>query len=156
MRALILVVALSACASSRPGAEPEAKPVVVVPRASAAPEPEDEPAPKGSPARGGWSSRLAACKTDAAPEDRAAARQLFQDGVKAYEEGDYGKVAELFAKAYERSCASPVLFNLGTALERAGDRSGAVEVFELFLEKSPTSPQADEVRRRIETLRRAE
>ena len=99
---------------------------------------------------GGPKPRLG-CTAD--ERDRDGAKRAYQAGVEAYADADYARAAELFEQAYAGSCATPLLFNLANALERAGDRAAAADALEAYLAENPDLPSADEIRARIERLR---
>lgn len=150
-----LALGLAACAA-KPGQSARPAPQVVVPSAQAeeSPAPSDAgPRPEELPRRAEVPDRLRSCKAESTPEDRAVARTIFADGVTAFELGDYKKAAERFLLAYERSCAAPLLYNLGTALERLGETQEAIGVLELYLELNPTGSLVEEVRKRLDKLR---
>jgi tetratricopeptide (TPR) repeat protein len=72
---------------------------------------------------------LAAPVTSEADE----ARDLFQQGIEAFESGDYRMAAEAFRKAYTAKESWKVLYNIGQA-EAAATRYGlALEAFEKYL-----------------------
>ncbi len=123
--------------------------VVVVPEAKADPD-ANEPSVAEAPRT---TRAPLACNDNARAADREAARNLFQAAVQDYGSEDYAGAAQKFQHAYELSCAAAVLFNLGTCYERLGDSQSAIDTFELYLESSPAPHNAEDVRRRIDTLR---
>ena len=155
-----VVVASLVCWSSACGGSPRAaEPTPKTPEPVSIPEPEaagpvaDEPAEAApSRERSAPSGRTRTCTSDG---DRAEAKRAFQAGVEAYQEADYERAAELFEQAYAESCATPILFNIGNALERAGKPAAAADALEAYLAENRELPLADEIRERIERLRDA-
>ena len=67
-----------------------------------------------------------------APEDRAAARDRFKEGVVAYSEGRYGDARRAFERAYALAPMPAVLYNLAMADQQDGDTQSACAHFELW------------------------
>lgn len=106
-----------------------------------------------SPARApvGWRARLEPCTPDALA--RNLAREQFKEAVVAFNRGEHEQALGAFVELYRQTCTTLVLYNVATSLEHTGERDAAIEVFELFLERDPSSARAEETRRRIEALR---
>lgn len=148
---LVVALAASGCGPSIPAPAPSAPPAPVeVPAAPEEPEPSAEAPPAAERAPASGPDR----PTCNASEDVEAAKRTFQLGIVHYEQGEYSEAAQAFEQSYQLSCRAEVLFNLATALERAGDSARAIAAFELYLEREPDSPRAAEVRQRIDRLRR--
>jgi len=96
--------------------------------AEPAPVPVRKPAPAPAPTR------------DASPEDRAAARKLFQEAVRAFDQGNYLDARQLFAQAYERAPMPQVLYNLAMADLKDGDLQAACEHFRQWKAAPQTDP----------------
>lgn len=121
---------------------------MVVPAASAEPEPE-EATPPAAPAR---QRALSECRAPA-DQNLEEARREFQRGVDAMVDDQPETAAELFLLSYQRTCNPALLYNLGVVREKLGDLAGAVEAFEVYLAREPASFRTDEVKRRIQQLR---
>lgn len=63
---------------------------------------------------------------------QSAARTYLQSGVEHYGAGRYAEAAVAFREAHALSHQPELLFNLGMALERAGELGAALEAFNLF------------------------
>ena len=74
--------------------------------------------------------------------------ELFEQATTHYREGRFESAAEMLRAAYEIHPDPTFLYNLGRALESAGDQNAAIEAYNGYLE-SPEAPQrrAAEARR---------
>ena len=106
----------------------------------------------GSAAAQGWRDR-----TNEPPEE---AVELFQQATTHYREGRFESAAEMLRSAYELHPDPAFLYNLGRALESAGDAEAAVEAYDQYL-SSPEAPQRraaqtrrDRLQEQIEERRR--
>ncbi len=76
----------------------------------------------------------------------AAANQRYNIGIRLYRAGNYAEAAREFRVAQSLYPASNKLaFNLGRALERSGDLSGAIEQYEAYLARASEAKERDEV-----------
>jgi len=76
-----------------------------------------------------WASAVYAQDSDT----NAQARELYNHGIKLYEQGDHTAAAEAFREAYRLRPSYKILFNLGQA-EAAASRLGlAMEAFQRYL-----------------------
>jgi hypothetical protein len=98
-------------------AAPEAAPAAPAndPKPEPVPPPAPEPAPEGPP--------------ESPQAARLRARQLFADGVKAYDAGNYAEAASLFGKAYEIKPHVAVLRDLAQAELMSGQLDAACKHF---------------------------
>lgn len=141
-RLLLLPAFLTlACAGSPPRAEDPVVAVVAEPPAPLQPAvaaaPADNPpapAPTSAP-------RPAASASPISAADKAAARSLFQEAVKAYTEGRYGAARQLFGRAYSTAPMPQVLYNMAMADLMDGDRQDACAHFEQW--KAAAQPPPD-------------
>src|SRR5262249_57495978 len=80
---------------------------------------------------------------------------LYQEGVRAYNAGDYDRAIESFEKAYEASHVPSLLYNLGQAYRRkgAGFCAFALAYFQRYLHERPDAPDRAAIDARIEELR---
>jgi hypothetical protein len=154
IRRILAVAALgTACAAGTTDAPP-----VAAPRDGAEPPPDAAPdaaEPTVDPDPLPSSSPVAACAgLDAveSAEDTDRARAHFVDGTRAFEEARFDAAATAFCAAYRAASRPELLYNVSVALERLGDRAGAVRALELFRDRAPDSPMRDEVERRIRVL----
>jgi tetratricopeptide (TPR) repeat protein len=88
------------------------------------------------------------------PDDRA--RLLFVSGRDAYELGRYDDAYEYFARAYELSGHAELLFNMGSALDRARRDREAVQAYETYLRTAPDPENRERVEQRLEVLTRSD
>lgn len=88
------------------------------------------------------------------PNDEEA-RALFQAGKVAYDHGRYQDSLSYFQRAYELSQRPGLHYNIGLAQDRLRHDEDAIRSFEAYLLATPDSERADEVRARIDSLRRA-
>lgn len=85
----------------------------------------------------------------------AKARQLFEAGRIAYEEGLFDNAVENFRAAYKLSGRTALLYNLGMAAERARLDEEALQAFETYLANNPSAQNRGYVEQRIAFLREA-
>jgi hypothetical protein len=83
--------------------------------------------------------------TEPSDAQREAAKQLFQDGVQAYEAGDLVTAVEKFREAYLLAPLPAMLFNIARAQEQLGDTIGACESYRA----AHADPEADDDMRRL-------
>lgn len=86
-------------------------------------------------------------------DDRQRSLRLFEESAEHYNEGRFTVAAELLQEAYELYPEPILLYNLGRALEGAGDPQAALEAYERYLQEDPQSDKRGAVQARIETLR---
>jgi TolA-binding protein len=72
-----------------------------------------------------------------------AAKQLFQDGMQRYEQGDIAGAVEKFREAYALAPLPALLFNIARGQEQLGDIAGACETYKTM----QTDPAADDAMR---------
>jgi tetratricopeptide (TPR) repeat protein len=87
------------------------------------------------------------------PDDRA--RLLFESGRDAYELGRYDDAYEYFARAYDLSGHAELLFNMGSALDRARRDREAIAAYETYLRTAPEPANRERVEQRLDVLTRA-
>ena len=80
-----------------------------------------------------WHSALA----DVPDASRARALELSDESDRAYDAGEFQRAADLVRGAYALYPEPILLYNLGRALERAGDPRGAIEQYTRYLATSP-------------------
>ncbi|MEW6487888.1 MAG: tetratricopeptide repeat protein [Thermodesulfobacteriota bacterium] len=106
--------------------------------------------------RPGWARELAA---DAAPardrtQEAPSVESLLETGNRAAREGRLDVAEEAFLEALRLYPAySQALFNLGVVRSRRGDRAGAADALERFLEADPFGPVSGRARTLLGELR---
>src|SRR5687768_6364494 len=91
------------------------------------------------------------------PPDPAVerARERFQSGVRAYEEGRYRDAVDLLLEA-DRSLHSPAFaYNIGLAYEAMEDQASALRWFRGYLRETPNTEDRPAVEKRIAALEAA-
>lgn len=83
-----------------------------------------------------------------------AARDTFRIGEAAYSDGRFEEALLHFERAYELSHRPQLLFNIGQAADRSGDRRRALAAFEAYLAEVESSANRAFVQSRIDVLRR--
>jgi tetratricopeptide (TPR) repeat protein len=87
---------------------------------------------------------------DAAADEEG--RGFFIAGRAAYLAGRYEEALERFERSYEKSGRPELLYNVGTAAERAGKLARALEAYRQYLERQPESERRGEVETHIAQL----
>jgi hypothetical protein len=91
----------------------------------------------------------------AAESDREQSSRHLERGVSYYEMGKYQLAVEEFERAYVLHATDSLLFNLAQAHRKLDNCTEALRYYERFLERSPRSPRAREVKKLLTDLRRA-
>ncbi len=91
-------------------------------------------------------------ETPSADRRDQEARQVFEAGRMALEDGRYEDALEYFERAYELSGRVALLFNIGTVAERLRRDRRALEAYQAYVEAEPGAPNRAEVDRRIAIL----
>ncbi|MGK0361633.1 MAG: tetratricopeptide (TPR) repeat protein [Bradymonadia bacterium] len=84
--------------------------------------------------------------------DTVRAKLLADEGMTAFDQGDFKSARERFEDAYLLAPASVLLYNLARAAEEAGDAEHALLCYQRFLQLWPTGGDAPEVQRRVRIL----
>ena len=113
----------------------------------AAPPGPSRPAPAATP------SASAQPAGPAAAGDKERARALHDEGLRAYEAGEYGRAITAYRKAYALVPAPGILFNLAQAYRLRGDCRRANRAYRTFLHAAPSSPEASVAREHMRALR---
>ncbi len=93
------------------------------------------------------------CSHQPTEGDVSAAKGAFQAGQASFNEADYNRAITYWEDAYRRDCtAHALLLNLARAYELNGQKKHAVISLETFLARNPSSPQRDQIAKRIEVL----
>jgi hypothetical protein len=93
------------------------------------------------------------CAREPTEGDIAAAKGAFQAGQGSFNEADYPRAITYWEDALRRDCtANALLLNLARAYELYGQKRQAVVALQTYLTREPSSPQRDQINRRIEVL----
>ena len=93
------------------------------------------------------------CTREPTEGDVAAAKGAFQAGQAAFNEADYPKAITYWEDAFRRDCtANALLLNLARAYELNGQKRQGVVALQTYLQREPSSPQRDQIQRRIDVL----
>ncbi|MCK6546273.1 tetratricopeptide repeat protein [Myxococcota bacterium] len=96
--------------------------------------------------------KSAQAKTPEQEKREEEAYALFEESETRYREGNFAEAAELLRAAYALDPEPTLLFNLGRALEGAGDLEGAVKAYQSYVAADPEAENRLQTERRIETL----
>jgi hypothetical protein len=114
------------------------------PSASEAPPPASLP-PKARPKKIDLDEHPSASDTD-----RERARELFKQGVTAYEMGDFQKACAAFDVAYQLVPEQPLLFNMASCELRLGHLPKACDLFRKYIANGhPSDPRIVEVSQQV-------
>jgi tetratricopeptide (TPR) repeat protein len=94
------------------------------------------------------------CTRQPSDSDTSAAKGAFQAGQVSFNEADYDRAINYWEDAYRRDCtAHAMLLNLARAYELNGNPRQAVIALDTYLARNPSSPQRDQIGRRVEVLK---
>ena len=109
---------------------------------------EMEQAPASTLQEHSEAEKLGPAKTD------KKARELFEKGRAAWDEGRFREAWEYWHHSYRLSRKPELLYNVGQAADRLRMDREALEAFRLYLEKNPNASNRKEVENRIRILER--
>lgn len=98
---------------------------------------------------------VAICPTRARAEDKALARQLYEQGTQHYDLNEFREALGAFKDAYRNYNDPAFLFNIAHCHRALGNSAEAIQFYKSYLRKLPDAPNAAEVRRIIATLENA-
>lgn len=98
---------------------------------------------------------LACASSPASAQEDTEAREVFELGRTAFNEGRFEDALDHFRRSYELSGKAELLFNIGVAADRLRLNQDALRAFEEYLEALPDAANRAEVEGRIRVLRRA-
>jgi hypothetical protein len=75
--------------------------------------------------------------------DRERARQRYDEGMTAYQAGDYAAARAALEESYRLFASLRTLFSLGLCRQAAGDDPGAIHAFEQYLREAGAEAPAD-------------
>ncbi len=87
------------------------------------------------------------------PEADREARDLYNAGTAAFQDGRFEDALQRWQDAFELSARPELLYNIATALDRLGRMSEAADYYERFLQERPDAANENYVRSRIEVIR---
>ena len=97
---------------------------------------------------------LASVQAAQPPADpRGRAMALFEQSEKLYRQGSYQEAAAMLREAHALVAEPVLLYNLGRALEGAGDLAGAVAAYSEFLSADPSARDRPSLEQKIARLR---
>jgi hypothetical protein len=91
-------------------------------------------------------------ETPGGAADRETAKQAFDEGLAAVAAGQYDAAVDAFERAYQLRPHTVTLFNLALALEKAGRRPEAWELFEDIVDIVESNAERREVRRHMRAI----
>ncbi|HEY2745109.1 MAG TPA: hypothetical protein VGL86_10820 [Polyangia bacterium] len=95
-----------------------------------------------------------AVAASAGPEDRAAAREHYAKGTKAFDLGRYDEAIAEYVAAYELIDDPALLYNLAQAHRLAGHPRDALRFFRVYLSKVPNADNRADVESKIAELQK--
>ena len=81
------------------------------------------------------------------------ARQLFREGNEAFGAREYERAVQLFLRSYDAVREPMMLYNIGSAYDRAGDVNEAVTHYDAYLAAIPEASNRPHVESRLTLLR---
>lgn len=87
-----------------------------------------------------------------APREQNEARSLYDAGAVAFSDGRFETALSRWEESYELSERPELLFNIGTAHDRLGHDSEAVQYYRRFLQEVPDATNRNYVERRVAVL----
>src|SRR5262245_32405573 len=100
-----------------------------------------------------WLVQILILSAAGAQEQRALARDKFQEGRVEFAAQHYEKALALFEEAYRLAPFPDLLFNIGRCEQQLGHYRAALAAYEQFLAVHPSDPEVQE--RAAEMRRRA-
>lgn len=86
--------------------------------------------------------------------NKAEAKKLVQEGIKAYDQKDYDKAISLYQRAYDLTKHPSLLFNIAQAHQFAGRLDEATRYYEQYLTADPNGDQAQAARDNLAVIKR--
>jgi hypothetical protein len=87
-------------------------------------------------------------------EDAEKARELYRQGSKYYDVGQFDKAIESWQQAYDQKPDPSFLYNIAQAYRQKEDSKQAIFFYKSYLRNSPKAPNRAEVQQRIDSLQR--
>jgi tetratricopeptide (TPR) repeat protein len=92
-----------------------------------------------------------------APQDdpkKAAAKQFYEAGMLLYDRGEFLDAAKEFERAFGESPLPDLLYNIGQAYDKGGERKKAVEAYRKYAAASPGAKDVAFATKRADVLER--
>jgi len=96
--------------------------------------------------------RRAPAKVAPVAPDMAAAKQAFEEGLRAFNLSHWQEAIAAFEKSYKLSGDPALLFNVAQASRQAGNADAAIGAYKAFLREKPDTPQREMVEAKIREL----
>ena len=104
---------------------------------------------------GGVAVSIAVCAPRRAPaQDAEKARQLFQQGSKYYDLGQFDKAIEAWQQGYDQKPDPGFLYNIAQAYRQKQDAAKAIFFYKGYLRNSPKAHNRAEVEQKIAALQK--
>ncbi|MBN2804817.1 MAG: hypothetical protein JXR91_17105 [Deltaproteobacteria bacterium] len=87
-------------------------------------------------------------------DDEKEAKIHYKKGMSLFNEQKYVEAEGEFKEAYNISGKSGLLYNLGVCNEKIPDKEKAIAYFQLYLEELPDASDSEDVKKRIEILKK--
>ncbi len=84
--------------------------------------------------------------------NQETAKELYESGVKLYNEHKFEEASSLFTAAYDLDPSPVLLWNLARSAEEQGDARNAISYYQSYLEAATDATEIVEVQRRIRVL----
>src|SRR6476646_10831322 len=97
---------------------------------------------------------LAAGPARAQAEDAEKARQLFQQGSKYYDVGQFDKAIEAWQQGYDQKPDPGFLYNIAQAYRQKQDAAKAIFFYKSYLRNSPKAHNRADVEQKIAALQK--
>ena len=94
------------------------------------------------------------CRRAGAGEDAEKARQLFQQGSKYYDLGQFDKAIEAWQHGYDQKPDPGFLYNIAQAYRQKQDAAKAIFFYKGYLRNSPKAHNRAEVEQKIAALQK--
>jgi hypothetical protein len=92
--------------------------------------------------------------TPARAEDAEKARELYRQGSKYYDVGQFDKAIESWQQAYDQKPDPSFLYNIAQAYRQKEDPKQAIFFYKSYLRNSPKATNKAEVQQRIDVLQK--
>src|SRR5262252_2447538 len=97
---------------------------------------------------------IAICAAPARAQDAEKARQLFQQGSKYYDLGQFDKAIEAWQAGYDQKPDPGFLYNIAQAYRQKQDATKAIFFYKGYLRNSPKAHNRAEVEQKIAALQK--
>ena len=84
--------------------------------------------------------------------DRAAAKQAYEEALRAFNLGQWGEAVAGFQRSYKLSGDAALLFNVAQAQRQAGNVKEAIIAYKAFLREKPDTPHREMIEAKLKEL----